>query len=190
MIGARMPLLVLALSAVILLFSAVLPRAAHAQEPDAAPSELCPDVTDVPLLDVEPMTALVNARRRAADLTELEPRESLSRAARLKAADSAGSSELIHEIGGRTATERARDCGYPPTYYTSENLAAAGGGDDDAALLDLAFRQLLSSPPHRGQLEHPDVRWLGVAVVRNTDGFLVWVLVFGGETVVTPPDEW
>jgi uncharacterized protein YkwD len=181
----RLPL---ALLATLLLITAP-PGILRAQEPDNPPDALCPDTSTAPLPDALPMLALVNGHRRGLGLPELEPRESLMRAAALKASDLAAGGAFEHDSAGQTAGQRAVECGFPSSFFTSEALVVAGGDDSDAGLVQYAFETLLASPPHRSRIEHPDARWAGAAAARDPAGLTVWVLVFGGETSVAPADE-
>lgn len=152
---------------------------------DAAPSDLCPMVSDadVPFLDPTPMIEAINQRRTAAGVETLQARDSLTLMARAKAAEIYQGGELDHELNGRSVAERAHDCGFPTTVYVTEDLGAAGGLSSESATLDFALMTLLASPAHRLRLEYPDARWIGVAAVKRSDGLTVWMMVFGSTSL-------
>jgi uncharacterized protein YkwD len=116
---------------------------------------------------------LVNDHRASLGLRRLAVSPSLSRAAEWKALHMANLDYFAHsDPDGRTAFQRAHDCGYPSSYI-GENIYL------NVRSPDAAVAGWLASPGHRTNIETARYAATGVGVALAADGRLLWVQKFG-----------
>jgi uncharacterized protein YkwD len=126
---------------------------------------------------------LVNDHRASLGLRRLVLSPALGRAAEWKALHMARFDYFAHsDLDGRTAFQRARDCGYPSS-YVGENIYL------NVWSPEAAVAGWLASPGHRANIETPHYAATGVGVALAANGGrLLWVQKFGDvdDTTVQP----
>ena len=123
--------------------------------------------------DAARVVELVNDHRASLGLRRLAVSPSLTRAAEWKALHMAKLDYFAHsDPDGRTAFQRARDCGYPSSFI-GENIFLNIGTPETAVA------GWLASPGHRTNIETARFAVTGVGVALAADGRLLWVQKFG-----------
>ena len=116
---------------------------------------------------------LVNDHRASLGLRRLVISPALGRAAEWKALHMARFDYFAHsDPDGRTAFQRARDCGYPSS-YVGENIYL------NVRSPEAAVAGWLASPGHRANIETARYAATAVGVALAADGRLLWVQKFG-----------
>ena len=117
---------------------------------------------------------VTNAERTARGLGTVSENEVLQRAAQWMAEDLAARDTLNHtDSWQRGLAKRLGGFGYENARLLAENIA------EGQATPTAVVNSWMQSPPHRGNLLHPEVREAGVGHAINGRGHHYWVLDLG-----------
>ena len=127
----------------------------------------------------------VNAHRADRGLAPLAVSPTLTAAAEWKARHMAQYRYLQHDDPAppvqRTPFERMDACAYPEQALAGENIAS--GYESPVSVM----QGWLGSPDHRGNIERPEFRAIGVGVARSSAGTNYWTQDFGSVADAAPP---
>ncbi|MCC7415692.1 MAG: hypothetical protein IT176_01015 [Acidobacteria bacterium] len=130
------------------------------------------------------MVGLINQYRAGKGLSQLAVSQPLQASSVWKSLHMAGYGYFAHDDPappvGRSASQRARDCGYGGSWW-GENIA--WGYTSAQAVVN----GWLGSSGHRANIENPNFTSTGVGVAANASGQLYWTQNFGNDTATTPP---
>jgi uncharacterized protein YkwD len=121
---------------------------------------------------VQQVIALVNVERQKAGLSPLTANAALTRAAQDYSVVLADGSCFGHSCGS-SLTDRLDQVGYTGRTAWGENIASGYGTPDSV------MTAWMNSAGHRANILNTDYQDIGVGLVTNTAGQLVWVQDFG-----------
>jgi uncharacterized protein YkwD len=121
--------------------------------------------------DEKMILKLINAEREKAGLEPLTPDPKLNRAARSHSLNMAKQSTLAHELDGKSAADRIKDCGYRLRTY-GENC---GVGSRTPAQ---AVQMWMNSPPHKENILKPEFNETGLGIATGKGGKKYYTQVF------------